>query len=170
MRGINSGCRYKFAPNGGAVPGDRIVGIVSPGQGHHHLSDPVADTERISRKKPERWLDVRWDVDKDRRPQRFSGADHGRSNQSTSREAFAQVATVIAEAATGNIDNIQHEQALTGFHRTYDIDLERLHDLKHLNAIIAQLRANAVVARVERVNGQVNSRSPSCPFLRSALE
>jgi (p)ppGpp synthase/HD superfamily hydrolase len=32
------------------------------------------------------------------------------------------------------------------------IDLE-VYDLKHLSAIIAQLRAKAVVARVERVNG-----------------
>jgi hypothetical protein len=32
------------------------------------------------------------------------------------------------------------------------IDLE-VYDLKHLNGIIAQLRAKAVVAHVERVNG-----------------
>ena len=32
------------------------------------------------------------------------------------------------------------------------IDLE-VYDLKHLSAIIAQLRAKAVVARVDRVNG-----------------
>src|SRR5258708_11672527 len=33
IRGINSDLPVKFAPNGGAVPGDRIVGIVSPGEG-----------------------------------------------------------------------------------------------------------------------------------------
>jgi (p)ppGpp synthase/HD superfamily hydrolase len=32
------------------------------------------------------------------------------------------------------------------------IDLE-VYDLKHLNAIIAQLRAKPVVAKAERVNG-----------------
>src|SRR4051812_27588428 len=33
IRGINSDLPVKFAPNGGAVPGDRIVGIVTPGEG-----------------------------------------------------------------------------------------------------------------------------------------
>src|SRR5437588_581529 len=33
VRGINSDLPVKFAPNGGAVPGDRIVGIVPPGEG-----------------------------------------------------------------------------------------------------------------------------------------
>src|SRR3569623_1812960 len=33
IRGINSDLPIKFAPNGGAVPGDRIVGIVMPGEG-----------------------------------------------------------------------------------------------------------------------------------------
>src|SRR5947209_4546871 len=33
VRGINSDLPVKFAPNGGAVPGDRIVGIVSPVDG-----------------------------------------------------------------------------------------------------------------------------------------
>ena len=32
------------------------------------------------------------------------------------------------------------------------IDLE-VYDLKHLNAIIAQLRAKPIVARIERMNG-----------------
>jgi guanosine-3',5'-bis(diphosphate) 3'-pyrophosphohydrolase len=33
IRGINGDLPVRFAPNGGAVPGDRIVGIVSPGEG-----------------------------------------------------------------------------------------------------------------------------------------
>src|SRR5207244_13568675 len=33
IRGINSDLPVRFAPNGGAVPGDRIVGILTPGQG-----------------------------------------------------------------------------------------------------------------------------------------
>src|SRR5207237_6050075 len=31
IRGINSDLPVRFAPNGGAVPGDRIVGILTPG-------------------------------------------------------------------------------------------------------------------------------------------
>ncbi len=47
IRGINTDLPVRFAPNGGAVPGDRIVGIMTPGRGHHHLSDPVAGAEGI---------------------------------------------------------------------------------------------------------------------------
>src|SRR3970040_2137958 len=33
IRGINTALPVRFAPDGGAVPGDRIVGIMSPGEG-----------------------------------------------------------------------------------------------------------------------------------------
>src|SRR5258708_12737577 len=32
IRGINTDLPLRFAPNGGAVPGDRIVGIMTPGK------------------------------------------------------------------------------------------------------------------------------------------
>ncbi len=51
----------------------------------------------------------------------------------------------------GNIDNISMSRRSPDF-TELTIDLE-VYDLKHLSAIIAQLRAKAVVARVERVNG-----------------
>ena len=47
IRGISSDLPVRFAPNGGAVPGDRIVGILTPGRGHHDLSDPVAGAEGL---------------------------------------------------------------------------------------------------------------------------
>ena len=96
---------------------------------------------------PERWLDVRWDVD-DTTPQRFPArilVDNVNEPGS-----LAQVATVIAEH-DGNIDNISMTRRSQDF-TELTIDLE-VYDLKHLSAIIAQLRAKAVVARVERVNG-----------------
>ena len=59
----------KFAPNGGAVPGDRIVGILTPGEGItiYPIQSP---TLKECEDTPERWLDVRWDMD-EREPQRF---------------------------------------------------------------------------------------------------
>src|ERR1700740_1334700 len=57
IRGINSGLPVKFAPNGGAVPGDRIVGIVSPGEGitiYPIQSPALKDFDEG----PERWLAV----------------------------------------------------------------------------------------------------------------
>src|SRR5882757_4326343 len=146
IRGINSDLPVKFAPNGGAVPGDRIVGIVSPGEGitiYPIQSPALKDFEE----EPERWLDVRWDVDEST-PQRFPARI--KIDNVNEPGSLAQVATVIAEH-DGNIDNISMSRRSPDF-TELTIDLE-VYDLKHLSAIIAQLRAKAVVARVERVNG-----------------
>ena len=51
----------------------------------------------------------------------------------------------------GNIDNIRMSRTAPDF-TDVTIDLE-VYDLKHLNAIIAQLRAKKVVAAAERVTG-----------------
>ena len=146
IRGINSDLPVKFAPNGGAVPGDRIVGIVSPGEGitiYPIQSPALKDFEE----EPERWLDVRWDVDEST-PQRFPARI--KIDNMNEPGSLAQVATVIAEH-DGNIDNISMSRRSPDFTELI-IDLE-VYDLKHLSAIINQLRAKAVVAKVERVNG-----------------
>jgi guanosine-3',5'-bis(diphosphate) 3'-pyrophosphohydrolase len=136
----------KFAPNGGAVPGDRIVGIVTPGEGitiYPIQAPALKDFED----EPERWLDVRWDID-ETTPQRFPARI--RVDNVNEPGSLAQIATVIAEH-DGNIDNIHMSRRSPDF-TELTIDLE-VYDLKHLSAILAQLRAKAVVARVERVNG-----------------
>ena len=146
IRGINSDLPVKFAPNGGAVPGDRIVGIVTPGEGitiYPIQSPALKDFEE----EPERWLDVRWDIE-DSAPQRFPARI--KVENVNEPGALAQIATVIAEH-DGNIDNISMQRRSPDFTET-TIDLE-VYDLKHLSAILAQLRAKAVVAKVERVNG-----------------
>src|SRR3978361_497548 len=142
IRGINSDLPVKFAPAGGAVPGDRIVGIVTPGEGitiYPIQSPALKDFEE----QPERWLDVRWDVDESP-PQRFPArilVDNVNEPGS-----LAQVATVIAEH-DGNIDNISMSRRSPDF-TELTIDLE-VYDLKPLSAIIAQLRAKAVAARAD---------------------
>src|SRR5262249_15538036 len=95
---------------------------------------------------PERWLDLRWDVE-DRTPQRFPA----RIVLQTVNEpgSLAQVAQVIAEH-DGNIDNISMERSSPDF-TSVTIDLE-VFDIKHLTSITAQLRAKDVVAAAERVN------------------
>lgn len=144
--GATSGLPVKFAPNGGAVPGDRIVGIVTPGEGItiYPITSPALKEFEDS---PDSWLDVRWDVD-ETSPQRFPARllVHNVNEPGS----LAQVAGVIAEN-DGNIDNISMHRRSPDF-TELTIDLE-VYDLKHLSAIIAQLRAKAVVAQVERVNG-----------------
>ncbi|KIZ41492.1 MULTISPECIES: bifunctional (p)ppGpp synthetase/guanosine-3',5'-bis(diphosphate) 3'-pyrophosphohydrolase [Rhodopseudomonas] len=146
IRGINSDLPVKFAPNGGAVPGDRIVGIVVPGEGitiYPIQSPALKDFEEM----PEHWLDVRWDVDEST-PQRFPARVFVQNVNEPG--SLAQIATVIAEH-DGNIDNIGMFRRSPDF-TELTIDLE-VYDLKHLSAIINQLRAKDVVAKVERVNG-----------------
>ena len=146
IRGINTDLPVRFAPNGGAVPGDRIVGIMTPGEGitiypiHSEVLKQFED-------EPERWLDVRWDVD-DKVPQRFPAR---LAVQSVNEPGtLAQIAQVIAEH-DGNIDNIKMTRQSPDFTELM-IDLE-VYNLKHLTSIISQLRAKKVVANAERVNG-----------------
>ena len=146
IRGINTDLPVRFAPNGGAVPGDRIVGIVTPGEGvtiYPIHSEALKEFED----KPEHWLDVRWDVD-DKAPQRFPAriAVHSVNEPGT----LAQIAQVIAEH-DGNIDNVKMTRQSPDF-TELTIDLE-VYNLKHLTSIISQLRAKKVVADAERVNG-----------------
>ena len=146
IRGINTELPVRFAPNGGAVPGDRIVGIVTPGEGvtiYPIHSEALKEFED----KPERWLDVRWDVD-DEVPQRFPAriAVHSVNEPGS----LAQIAQVIAEH-DGNIDNVKMTRQSPDF-TELTIDLE-VYNLKHLTSIISQLRAKKVVADAERVNG-----------------
>jgi GTP diphosphokinase / guanosine-3',5'-bis(diphosphate) 3'-diphosphatase len=146
IRGINSDLPVSFAPNGGAVPGDRIVGIVTPGEGItiYPIQSPTLKDFEDS---PERWLDVRWDMD-ERTPQRFPARIAVQSVNEPG--TLAQIAQVIAEH-DGNIDNIRMTRRSPDFTDCV-IDLE-VYDLKHLSGIIAQLRAKKVVAAAERVNG-----------------
>jgi GTP diphosphokinase / guanosine-3',5'-bis(diphosphate) 3'-diphosphatase len=146
IRGINSDLPVRFAPNGGAVPGDRIVGIMTPGEGItiYPIQSPAL---KEFEDQPERWLDVRWDVD-EKMPQRFPAQ---LTMQSVNEPgSLAQIAQVIAEH-DGNIDNIRMSRQSPDFTEV-TIDLE-VYDLKHLTSIISQLRAKKVIAAAERVNG-----------------
>lgn len=146
IRGLKGDLPVRFAPNGGALPGDRIVGILTPGEGitiYPIQSPALKDYDDES----ENWLDVRWDVDAEQ-PERFPA----QIVVSVINEpgTLAQIAQIIGEN-DGNIDNIKMNQRAADFHEML-IDLE-VWDLKHLNRIVNQIRAKPVVSRVERVNG-----------------
>ncbi len=146
IRGTKGELPVRFAPDGGAVPGDRIVGILTPGEGitiYPIQSAALQEFDEV----PERWLDVRWDLE-EASPQRFPARIAVQSVNEPG--TLAQIAQAIAEH-DGNIDNIRMSRRAPDFTELL-IDLE-VYDLKHLNAIIAQLRAKDVVAKAERVNG-----------------
>jgi len=136
----------RFAPNGGAVPGDRIVGILTPGEGITIYPIQSPDLTAFD-EEPERWLDVRWDIEESRHelfPARI------RITAINEPGALGTIATVIGDHAA-NIDNIVFKPISADF-REMTIDIE-VNDLKHLNTIISHLRARPMVSKVERVNG-----------------
>jgi GTP pyrophosphokinase len=127
---------------GGAVPGDRIVGVLTPNDGIRIFQ---IHSPRLQAYEHENWIDVTWDVDS-ASPVRFPA--HVVVTALNEPGSLAQIAKVIGEA-DGNIDNLKM------MHRGADftemrIDLE-VWDLDHLNQIIAGLRAKPVVNTAERV-------------------
>jgi GTP pyrophosphokinase len=146
IRGLNSDLPVRFAPEGGAVPGDRIVGIMTPGEGVTIYPIQSASLAAFDNE-PDRWIDVRWDIDPEAR-QRFPARIALQSINEPG--SLAQIALVIADHA-GNIDNVSMKRRTQDF-TDMTIDLT-VWDLKHLNAIIAELRGKRVVSRVERVTG-----------------
>ncbi len=150
IRGINSDLPVSFAPRVGAVPGDRIVGILNPGVGvtiYPIQSPALAEFENV----PERWLDVRWDIE-ERDLHRFPS----RLLIKTINEpgTLAQVSQIIADH-DGNIESISIKRISPDFSDT-TIELS-VWDLKHLNAIISELRSRSVVSNIQRDMGQMNS-------------
>jgi GTP diphosphokinase / guanosine-3',5'-bis(diphosphate) 3'-diphosphatase len=143
IRGLSSDLPVKFGPSG-AVPGDRIIGIFTTGDGVtiYPIQSPslaAYDNE------PDRWLDVRWDLD-DKSPQRFPARIILQSINEPG--TLAQITQVIAEH-DGNIDAVVMKRPNADF-TDMTIDMA-VWDLKHLTAIIGELRGKPVVSSIERV-------------------
>ncbi len=146
LRGVDWDAPVRFAPKGGAVPGERIVGIRTPGEGITiypiHSPALVAYDD-----KPELWLDVRWDLDA------ANKALYPTQLQVTTLNepgALGVVAATIGENGA-NIDNVVFSPSGSDF-RELRFDLQ-VFDIQHLNTIVAQLRDKPVVAKVERLSG-----------------
>jgi guanosine-3',5'-bis(diphosphate) 3'-pyrophosphohydrolase len=145
IRGFEADIPVRFAPEGGALPGDRIVGIVTPGEGItiYPIHSPALgqfDDE------PERWVDVRWDIS-DTSSERFPA----RIRVSALNEpgTLATIAEVIG-SADGNIDNLRMLDRGRDF-TEMEIDVE-VWNLKHLNRILTGLREKRIVSQAVRAN------------------
>ena len=146
IRGLGGNLPVRFAPNGGAVPGDRIVGIFTPGEGitiYPIQSNALSAFED----QPDRWLDVRWDIDPERRENYPAQIAVTALHEPG---ALAEIATVIGDNG-GNIENITMVSRSADF-REMLIDVE-VWDLKQLMNIVAQLRTKKIISKIERVNG-----------------
>ncbi len=143
IRGLRNDLAVTF-DDGGAVPGDRVVGVLD-GSGGLRIFQIHAP--RLQDFETARWIDVNWDIDAEK-PERFPA----RLNVTVVNApgSLAKVATVIGEA-DGNIDSLRMVRRAPDFTEML-IDLE-VYDIAHLNAILAGLRAQPVVSASERVFG-----------------
>jgi RelA/SpoT family (p)ppGpp synthetase len=145
VRGINRDLPLKIAPETGAVPGDRIVGILTPGEGIT-VYPIFARALQAFDDQPDRWVDLAWDTSDDtlRYPSRLAVKIHNEVG------ALAQVAQTIGELE-GNIDQLQ---MLTRAKDFYDLDIVlEVNNLKHLTSIMNALRSKPLVSEVSRVTG-----------------
>jgi len=146
IRGLRGDAPVRFSPDGGAVPGDRIVGIFTPGEGItiYPIQSPSLTAFDDQ---PERWLDVRWDIEAG-----SSALFPVRIVVTALNEpgSLGALATLIGETGA-NIDNISFKAHSPDFREmTFDLEVA---DLKHLNGVVTRLRASALVSKVERMIG-----------------
>ena len=143
IRGAKHELPIRFAP-GGAIPGERIVGIMEPGEGItiYPIHSPLLKDHFDHN---ERWLDVTWDIDegsKERFPAQIKVTAVNEPG------SLAKIAAVIGDKS-GNIDKLQ----MVGRREDYTdmvIDLE-VWDVKHLRDILSGLRGLTAVNAVDRV-------------------
>ena len=140
IRGLRNDVPVKFE-EGGAVPGDRIVGVLTEGEGIRIFQ---IHSPKLKEYEHERWIDVTWDVDPET-PERFPAKILVTALNEPG--TLAQIAQVIGEA-DGNIDNVRMLRRARDFTEML-IELE-VWDLDHLTQIISGLKGKAVVSGVER--------------------
>jgi RelA/SpoT family (p)ppGpp synthetase len=143
IRGARSELPIRFAP-GGAIPGDRIVGILQPGEGItiYPIHSPLLKDHFDHN---DRWIDVTWDIDETAHERFPAQVKVTAVNEPGS---LAKIASVIGDTS-GNIDRLQMIGRREDFTDML-IDLE-VWDLKHLRDIMAGLRTLSAVNSVERV-------------------
>src|SRR5574337_89378 len=145
VRGIDLDTAVRFAPHGGAVPGERIVGI----RGDEGITIyPIHSSAlAVYHDHPELWLDVRWDPENTQKALYSTQIVVTMLNEPG---ALGVIATIIGEYGA-NIDAISSSTKGADFRETR-IDLQ-VRDIQHLNAILSELRNKPVVHKVERLSG-----------------
>lgn len=147
IKGLIPGMAVHFARCCHPLPGDRIVGIVSTGKGVTiHTID--CETLETFADTPERWIDVSWGEGED------SPESHvGRLNVTFLNQpgGLGTVSTVIGKNG-GNIVNLKITNRSIDF---WDIIIDvYVNDTKHLNNVIAALRATPEITSVDRAKGR----------------
>ena len=147
VRGASAGSVLKIHMRTGAVPGERIVGIVTPGEGIMIYPIFAEALEKFDTQ-PERWLDLAWGHAEE--GQRFPARVVLKILNEIG--ALAQVTQAISDKG-GNIDELSL-QAREGVRDFFALDiLLEVFDVRHLNDIISEIKSKSSVNSVSRMTG-----------------
>ncbi|MEI3853230.1 MULTISPECIES: RelA/SpoT family protein [Ensifer] len=143
IRGLSGNAEVHFSP-AGAIPGDRIVGIMEKDKGItiYPIQSPILqkfDDE------PERWIDVRWDLDEANSSRFMARIAISALNEPGT---LAEVAQAIATSDV-NIRSLSMGRVAADFSEL-QFDLE-VWDLRQLNHLITQLKELPSVSTVKRL-------------------
>jgi guanosine-3',5'-bis(diphosphate) 3'-pyrophosphohydrolase len=136
--------QVRFAPSG-AVPGDRIVGIMDKGEAItiYPIQAPIL---QHFDEEPERWIDVRWDLDEANKSRFLARIDVNTINEPGT---LATVAKTI-----GGLDiNIRSLSMASNRAADFsEIAMEvEVWDVRQLNQLLTQLKELDCVSNLKRV-------------------
>ncbi len=146
IAGLTEGIGYRLGACCHPIPGDRIIGIMVPGQGVviHTMDCEVADRHQDSMAD---WIDVKW---------KDHAADAGLSvarilvRVKNAPGALGALANAIGQNGA-NISNLKITSR-NPLYFEFTVDLE-VRDASHLENLLRALRVHAAVEAVERVRG-----------------
>jgi guanosine-3',5'-bis(diphosphate) 3'-pyrophosphohydrolase len=143
IRGLAADVEVHFAPTG-AVPGDRIVGIVEKGKGMtiYPIQSPIL--QRFD-DQPERWIDVRWDLDEANKSRFMARILINALNEPGT---LAKVSQTVADIDV-NIRILNTVRVAADF-TEMALDVE-VWDLRQLNQMLVQLKELDCIATVKRL-------------------
>ncbi len=147
ITGLIPGMAVHFARCCHPLPGDRIVGIVTTGKG---VTIHTIDCETLEQfaDTPERWIDVSWGDSPENAEERVGRLVITIQN---APGVLGTLSTVIGKSG-GNITNLKITSRTVDFWDMF-IDVS-VNDTKHLNNIMAALRATPQIINVERARGR----------------
>ncbi len=143
--GLTDGVAVHFMPCCSPLPGERIVGIITQGNG---IEVHTIDCETLEEhENDDDWIDIGWNEEAKKH-----GLAIGRLLLSceNAKGVFGEVGRIIS-ASDGNIVNIKTVNRSPEF-IDIAVDIE-VADSKHLNIIVASLRSLPVVVDVQRLRG-----------------
>ncbi|WP_296081378.1 bifunctional (p)ppGpp synthetase/guanosine-3',5'-bis(diphosphate) 3'-pyrophosphohydrolase [uncultured Agrobacterium sp.] len=142
IRGLSDDVEVHFGATG-AVPGDRIVGIMEKGKGITIYPIQSPALQRFD-DEPERWIDVRWDLDEANKSRFMARLLINALNEPGTLASVAQsIATLDV-----NIGALSMVRIGTDFSEL-SLDVE-VWDLRQLNQLLSQLKDLDCVSTVKR--------------------